>query len=144
MRALSIAAGAALIAAAAGTSPAQAQEADEARLTVELNKTEDVDGGCRSYFLFRNRTDLTLLEFEMSLAIMNSEGVIDRLLTIDAAPLPASRTTLKLFEVPEIGCDAIGEILLHDIAACRPQNEEPIDCFAIVDLESKAAAPLVK
>ena len=28
----------------------------------------------------------------------NDEGIIDRLLTVDAAPLPAERTTLKLFD----------------------------------------------
>ena len=38
----------------------------------------------------------------MSLAIFDASGVIDRLLSIDAAPLPAARTTLKLFEIPDI------------------------------------------
>jgi len=132
-----------IIAAALLLLPALAT-AEEGRLTVELNKTEDVDTGCRSYFLFRNSTDLTLAAFEMSLAIMNTEGVIDRLLTIDAAPLPAERTTLKLFEIPETDCGSIGEILLHDIASCRPQNGEERDCFGLVDLSSRADAPLVK
>jgi len=127
----------------AGPGAASAQEAGEG-LTVELNKTEDVEGGCRSYFLFRNRTGLAFAEFEMSLAILDADGVIDRLLTIDAAPLPSGRTTLKLFEVPGIGCGEIGEILLHDIAACRPQNEEPVDCFGFLELMSRTDAPLVK
>ena len=121
-----------------------AAPAQDGRLTVELNKTEDVESGCRSYFLFRNRSGERLAEFEMSLAILDTDGVIDRLLTIDAAPLPTGRTTLKLFEIPEIGCDAIGEILLHDIPACSPPNAEALDCFAFTDLVSKAAPPLVK
>ena len=133
-------AAAALLAGLAGP-PAGAQEG---RLTVELNKTEAVEAGCRSYFLFRNRSGHTLAEFEMSLAILDTDGVIDRLLTIDAAPLPDGRTTLKLFEIPEIACERIGEILLHDIPACRPQNAEAADCFAFTDLASKAAPPLVK
>ncbi|MEM9146547.1 MAG: hypothetical protein AAGC57_10135 [Pseudomonadota bacterium] len=118
--------------------------ADEGRLAVELNKFEDVETGCRSFFLFRNRTTDPLEAFEMSLAILTSDGIIDRLLTIDAAPLPSGRTTLKLFEIPEIQCSAIGEVLLHDIAACRPQNGEEMDCFAILELGSKTAAPLVQ
>lgn len=137
---LGLAAAAALLAGAG-----QAQDTGgDGRLTVELNKTEDVDAGCRSYFLFRNRTEKTLAGFEMSLAILTADGVIDRLLTIDAAPLPAARTTLKLFEIPEIGCAEIGEILLHDIASCQPQNEAEIDCFGIIELTSRASAPLVK
>jgi len=126
--------------------PALAQEAAPAgRLTVELNKFEpNAGGGCRAFFLFRNQTGMTFDGFEMSLAILNAEGVIDRLLTIDAAPLPVARTTLKLFEIPQTPCDAISEILLHDLASCRPQNGEQMDCFPILDLVSKTSARLVQ
>ncbi len=114
-------------------------------LTVELNKFESTDdGSCRAFFLFRNNTGKSFTGFEMSLAILDQTGIIDQLLTIDAAPLPAARTTLKLFEIPAIACDAISEILLHDIASCVPQNEEQIDCFALLDLVSRTSAGLVK
>ncbi|TDL85506.1 hypothetical protein [Meridianimarinicoccus aquatilis] len=119
--------------------------AQDGRLTVELNKFEDSDGtGCRAFFLFRNQTGMALEGFEVSLAILDQDGVIDRLLTIDAAPLPASRTTLKLFEIPETGCGDISEILLHDVTSCKPQNEDETDCFALMDLVSRAPAALVK
>ena len=119
--------------------------AQDSRLTVELNKVEDAEtGGCRAFFLFRNATDTTFEGFEMSLAILDAGGVIDRLLTVDAAPLPAARTTLKLFEVPELGCAQISEVLLHDVATCKPQNADEIDCFAIMDLVSRTQAAFVK
>lgn len=123
---------------------AQAQAAPGS-LTVEINKFEDNDsGGCRAFFLFRNEAGLTFEGFEMSLAIFDRAGVIDRLLSIDAAPLPAARTTLKLFEIPEIACADISEILLHEMPACRPQNAEEIDCFPILTLASRTTAVLVK
>lgn len=136
--------------AATGVTPklADAQAPTEAQtgtLTVELNKLEPGEGAaCRAFFLFRNDLGRTLEAFEMSLAILDQQGIIDQLLTVDAAPVPLERTTLKLFEFPGIGCDAISEILLHDIAACRPQNGEDMDCFAVLDLTSKATVPLVK
>lgn len=115
------------------------------QLTVELNKTEPVEGGgCRAYFLFRNETGNSFEGFEMSLAILDGDGVIDRLLAIDAAPLPVQRTTLKLFEIPELACGDISEILLHDITSCKPQNAEETDCFPMLTLDSKAATRLVK
>ena len=114
-------------------------------LTVELNKVEASDtGGCSAFFLFRNQTKNSFEGFEMSLAILDKNGVIDRLLSIDAAPLPVSRTTLKLFEVPEIACEDISEILLHDLTSCKPQNSAEMDCFPILTLQSKAAPQLVK
>lgn len=119
--------------------------ADSGPLLVELNKTEEIDnGGCRAFFLFRNQTGKSFEGFEMSLAILDGAGVIDRLLSIDAAPLPVQRTTLKLFEIPEIACANISEILLHDITSCQPQNAEQMDCFPILELNSRATAPLVK
>ncbi len=115
------------------------------RLTVELNKLEQIDGGgCRAFFLFRNETGKSFEGFEMSLAILDGKGVIDRLLSIDAAPLPVARTTLKLFEIPDIACTDISEMLLHEVTACRPQNEDEMDCFEILELNSKTPTALVK
>lgn len=114
------------------------------KLTVELNKFEDSDtGGCRAFFLFRNDSGKAFDGFEMSLAIMDQNGVIDRLLNIDAAPLPVARTTLKLFEIPEIACADVSEILLHAIDTCQPQNEENMDCFPLISLASRTSAQLV-
>ncbi|MFT6167914.1 MAG: hypothetical protein ACJAR9_000017 [Celeribacter sp.] len=125
------------------TSSVYAQEGGH--LTVELNKFEDTDtGGCRAFFLFRNQAGLSFENFEMSLAILGTDGVIDRLLTIDAGPISIARTTLKLFEIPDISCDGISEILLHELPACKPQNAEPIDCFPLLELASRTSAQLVK
>ncbi|MEM9344729.1 MAG: hypothetical protein AAGA87_16945 [Pseudomonadota bacterium] len=123
---------------------AQAQEGGGG-LTVELNKLEEGEaGGCRAFFLFRNETGMSFEGFEMSLAILDTSGVIGQLLSIDAAPLPVARTTLKLFEIPETMCSGVGEILLHEMTSCQPQNAEEMDCFEILTLDSKAAAQLVK
>jgi len=119
--------------------------AQDGKLTVELNKFEASDtGGCRAFFLFRNETGNAFEGFEMSLAILDSDGVIDRLLNIDAAPLPVARTTLKLFEIPDIACTEISEILLHAVDTCKPQNEDATDCFPMMALVSRTPAPLVK
>ena len=120
-----------------------AAKAQDGRIVVELNKFEAGDAGaCQAFFLFRNETGQTWEGFEMSLAVLDDDGVIDRLLTIDAAPLNATRTALKLFEIPGIACDAISEILVHDIPACQPQNGDATDCFPIVDLVSRTGARL--
>ncbi|MDP5217224.1 hypothetical protein Q5Y75_08345 [Ruegeria sp. 2205SS24-7] len=120
-------------------------QAEEGKLTVQLNKFEPTEGGgCRAFFLFQNQTENSFEGFEMSLAILDGNGVIDRLLSIDAAPLPVSRTVLKLFEIPQISCDNVSEILLHDLPVCKPQNAEPIDCFPILALDSKTSATLAQ
>jgi hypothetical protein len=125
---------------------AQAQEVQLAGpLVVELNKFEEGDGNvCRAFFLFRNETGRAFEGFEVSFAILDREGVINQLLTVDAAPLPVARTTLKLFEFPDVACAEISQLLLHEVGACRPQNSEELDCFDFMRLESKTGAALVK
>lgn len=120
-------------------------QAEDGKLSVELNKFETADnGGCRAFFLFRNQTGNSFEEFEMSLAVLDQNGVIDRLLSIDAAPIPVQRTVLKLFEIPETDCANISEILLHDLPVCKPQNADPVDCFPLLTLASKTSAGLVQ
>lgn len=117
--------------------------AQEQRLGVELNKLEpSEDGNCRAFFLFRNRTGQTYEGFELSIAVLDTDGIIDRLLSIDAAPLPVARTTLKLFEIPEIGCDNLSELIVHDIPTCKPENAEPANCFELVDWVSRTGVRL--
>jgi hypothetical protein len=112
--------------------------AQSANITVELNKLEASDtGSCRAFFLFRNGTDQTYEAFELSIAVLDTDGVINRLLSIDAAPLPVQRTTLKLFEIPEISCDRLSELIVHDIPACKPENAEPADCYGRVNWVSR-------
>jgi hypothetical protein len=119
--------------------------ASDGKLFVEVNKLENADNGsCRAYFLFRNDTQQTFEAFEMSLAVLDGSGVINQLLTINAAPLPAGRTTLKLFEIPGIACANISELLLHEIPSCRPQNGEEMDCFKLIMLNSRASARLAQ
>lgn len=123
----------------------QLSRAETGPLLVELNKMEEIDGGgCRAFFLFRNQTGKSFAGFEMSLAILDGDGIIDRLLSVDASPLPVQRTTLKLFEIPETSCSNISEILLHDVTSCQPQNEVQMDCFPILTLGSRATTKLVK
>lgn len=146
LRAIPLAAAAAIAAGlAAAQESAPEPPALDGPLVVELNKLEEGEGGaCRAFFLFRNQTGRAFEGFELSLAILDREGVIDQLLTVDAAPLPVARTTLKLFEFPGVACGAISELLLHDVGACRPQNGPEMDCFAFMELTSKADAALVK
>ena len=131
---------AALLAAVSSGAAAQSDGA----LSVELNKLEPLDGGCRSFFLFRNGVGRGFAAFEMALAILRPDGVIDSLLTIDAAPLPADRTTLKIFELPETACGDVGALLLHDIPACEAADGGEIDCFEAIELDSLADAALSK
>lgn len=126
------------------TSPSNAEETAPGTLSVELNKLDTADTSCQAFFLIRNEAGMSFEALELSFAILDTDGIINQLLTVNAAPVPVARTSLKLFELPNISCPQIGELLLHDIPACTPQNAEPRDCFPLITLSSRAAVPLSK
>ena len=66
------------------------------------------------------------------------------MMAVDASPLPVERTTLKLFEFPDVACSEISQLLLHEVGACRPQNDEELNCFDFMVLDSKTSATLVQ
>jgi hypothetical protein len=51
---------------------------------------------------------------------------------------------LKLFEIPDIACTDISQILLHEIPSCKPQNADQMDCYSLLELNSRTTATLVK
>tara|TARA_Y100000815_G_C13014631_1_gene376901 strand:+ start:180 stop:605 length:426 start_codon:yes stop_codon:yes gene_type:complete len=126
----------------AAASPGGAQ-AEEGRISAELNKLEEMEGGCRAYFLFRNASGRSLSAFEMSLALLDRDGIIDRLLSIEAAPLPAGRTTLKIFEFQGMACADLGEVILHEATACAADDGQPVDCLGLTTPSSRAAAAFI-
>lgn len=127
-----------MIAVAAPAASAQ-DEAAESRVTVELNKLEDRDEACRAYMVFGNRTDRPFDEFKLDLVMFAPDGVISRRLAVDAAPLAAGRTVVKLFDVGGLACADIGRILING-GTCPAAD----DCVALIEPSSLGDVPLIK
>lgn len=124
---------------------AMAQSAAPAqKVGVELNKLEDQDKGCRAYFVFDNPTATSFESFKLDLVMFGSEGVIQRRLAVEAAPLRAEKKTVKLFDIAGMPCASISSVLLNDVLTCRDRSGEQQDCIARVAVGSRVSATLVK
>lgn len=111
-------------------------------LSLELNKLEDREGSCLAYLVLQNPTDQDYTVFLLDLIVFQTDGIIARRLAIQLAPLLADKTTVKLFEIPEIGCDAIGRVLINAVTGCETPDGEIADCIRRLSLSSRAAAKL--
>jgi hypothetical protein len=76
--------------------------------------------------------------------MFDSGGVIAKRMALDAAPLPAQKTTVKLFDVQQLACLEVGQILLNEIMACRDQSGTRTDCATLVEPSSRATAAFAK
>lgn len=126
-------AGALGLAAATVAVPAAAQSP----VTIELNKVEQLDAACRAYLLFENGHDSGFEEFRLDLVLFDAEGVIARRIAVEAAPLRASRSVVKLFDLNELRCEDIDRVLLNDISPCADGEGARQDCVDLVSLRSR-------
>lgn len=122
-------------------SPASAAEE---RIAIELNKVEETDEGCRTLFVFENRTDHQLSSFRVDLILFDPKGVFARQLILDMAPLHADKKSVASFVLDEDGCGDIGSILINDIPACANGTGIELDCLGLLSVGSRSAIPLEK
>jgi len=140
-RALSIAAAAAtLISAQASLAEELQQKTDppagDASVSLELNKLEASEKGCRAYVVVSNPTSTTYDAYKLDLVMFQSDGVIGRRFALDLAPLRPSKRTVKLFELDNTSCDNIGSFLVNDVLECRASSGPVTDCLAGLKVSS--------
>lgn len=129
-----MAAGLAFSAAAQDESDAAAMDD---RVTLELNKLEQVDQTCRAYMLFENDSGSDFDQFRLDLVLFDAEGVISRRIAIEAAPLETGRSTVKFFDFTEQQCDSIDRMLVNGVSPCADASGEREDCNDILNLANR-------
>ena len=135
---ISVAAGVLAFALAA---PAQAQSGG---LSVELNRMDPADGGCSVYFVLENGTGRSFNDLSLDLVMFDAEGVVASRLAVQFAPLPAGKTALRVFDVPDLACSAMGRMLLNDAVGCRDAEGQEGGCLAAVTTASRTEVDFIK
>ena len=128
---------------ALGPAFAQAQSVSTP-ISVELNKLEPIDSGCRIYFVVNNENDAEFDALKLDLVIFTTDGIVDQRFFVELAPLRKQKRIVKLFELGKVKCDDIGSFLVNDVVECRSGTEAVDNCLARLDVTSRASAKLTK
>lgn len=120
--------------------PAEAAEG----IGIELNRLEEQGPNCRAYLVITNPGETTFSGFKLDLVIFDRPGTIMRRLALDLAPLRAAKTSVKVFDIADTPCAAIGSILLNDVVDCRDAKGAVADCIDRVSAGSKLPVSLAK
>ena len=121
-----------------------APAAPKAPISVELNKLETLDTGCRAYVVVTNTTDVAYATLKLDLVMFKPDGVIGRRFAVDLAPLRKDKRSVRLFDLSGIGCDDVGNLLINDVLECR-NDEGPVeDCLSRLSVTSLTKASLSK
>lgn len=115
----------------------------QSRITMELNKLEDREGACRTYFVIGNAGEHFDV-FVLDLVIFDRDQGIAKHLALNTAPLRADKTSVKMFDISGIACADIGHILLNDVSKCESQSGAREDCIDLVSTLSRAGGKFIK
>lgn len=99
--------------------PVVAQDAAPASLDLELNALQPAEAGCRVTFLATNRLGGQLDRAAVELALFDTAGTIDRIVTLDFKDLSDGKTKVLQFELAGLQCDGLGRLLVNDVSACE-------------------------
>ncbi|MDX2307543.1 MAG: hypothetical protein NW216_04825 [Hyphomicrobium sp.] len=118
--------------------------ADPSKLTIELNKLESQDKGCRAYVVVDNQSAAPFQALKLDLVLFQPDGVIGRRVAIDLAPLKAQKRTVKLFDLDGTACDKVGSFLINDIVDCKTDAGAVDNCLAAITVKSLTSVQLTK
>lgn len=130
--------------AAALAAPAMAQEAGgdkAAPVKLQLNKTENAGDACRITMVVDNSKGSALKTFKVDLFAFDTEGVAQKRVAVELAPVASHKTTVKIFDFPGIACPKVGRILLNDVLSCDGGEGAREACLERTEVESKGTIP---
>ena len=113
------------------------------QITIELNRLEDVQSGCRLSYVLTNGLSVPVDALTIEAVLFDPEGRVDRFLLLKARPLPVGKTRVQQFDVGQTSCAAIGRVLLNDVTECAGENLSPAGCLAAIRTQSRADIPFV-
>jgi len=113
-------------------------------ITLELNKLEKSEKGCRAYVVVSNPTQTTYDAFKLDLVLFQTDGIIGRRFALDLAPVRPDKSTVKLFDLDGTTCETIGKFLVNDVMECRASGAPVQDCLARLKVKSLTKAEISK
>jgi len=105
-------------------------------ISLELNKLEKSEKGCRAYVVVSNTTQTAYEAFKLDLVLFQTDGVIGRRFALDLAPVRPDKSTVKLFDLDGTDCENIGKFLINDVMECRSSGAPVDDCLARLKVKS--------
>ena len=111
---------------------------------VELNRLEDQGGNCRAYLVITSPGSAEFSGFTLDLVVFDRGGTILRRLAVNVSPLRPAKTSVKVFDIAETACSAIGSILVNDVIHCRDNTGDVAGCVDRLTTSTKLAVSLLK
>ena len=112
-------------------------------LTIELNTLQDVGAACRLTFVVENQTGTGIETASFETVIFDQSGAVHSLSLFNFRDLPADRPRVRQFDLPGIGCDAVGKALINGANSCVVDGSDSPVCHDALTLSSRTDVELI-
>ncbi|WP_040821119.1 hypothetical protein, partial [Thalassobium sp. R2A62] len=105
--------------------------------SIELNSINAREDACELTFFLSNTTDININAFVLETVLLTKDGGVDRLTLFDMRDVPTGRPRVRQFNVPDLQCDALGQVLINGVATCDGDGLTPAMCSDTMTLSSR-------
>ncbi|WP_170411389.1 hypothetical protein [Ruegeria atlantica] len=112
-------------------------------LQIELNTVQDVENACRLTFVVENQTGTAIDEASFETVIFDASGSVVRLSLFNFRDLPVDRPRVRQFDLPGMGCIAVGRALINGTNTCKVAGAESSICEDGLKLRSRTDVELI-
>lgn len=119
-------------------------EGNQDGITLELNKLEPTEKGCKAFVVASNPTSTAYDALKLDLVMFQTDGVIGRRFALELAPLRPGKRTVKMFDLDGTKCDGIGSFLINDVMECKSEAGPVADCLSRIKVNSLTKVELSK
>lgn len=127
---------------AAAAEPAEAPNPARS-LELALNTLAPVEKGCRLSFVVRNGMAAEIEALSLEIAVFGAGGGLENMVRLNFGVLIDGKTRVRQFDLSDTPCEAIGSVLVNDVAACSGEGIEPLDCLRAMTLKAGGGVPFL-
>lgn len=134
----------------ASPSIAQSSSPSAGTFSLELNRLDGFDGGCRVTLVENNGTSSAFASLKLDLVVFGGDGIVGKRVGIEAGPLKAGRTSVRTFDLKGLACDGVGRLLINDVLSCEAEGfaadaaDVPGACLDVLEPRSRVSAAFDK
>ena len=112
----------------------------EKLLTIELNRVQQSQDGCRLSFIAVNRMGANLEKTAMEVVFFDASDVVSEMLLLDFGRLPTDKTKVVEFVLQQQQCEQISRVLVNDVVECSSAEQQNMtqDCFNALRTSNRA------
>ncbi len=113
-------------------------------IKIDLNKLEPREAACRAYFVLENLTESSFSGFTLDLYVFDPDGVIQKRLVVDTAPVNPDKTRIRPVDIRDMACEQISKVVVNDVIDCRDASGEREGCVDQLELLNHTSATFSK